>query len=143
MRRGLAILLCLPLALAAQEAPEELPGVDSDFAPVTAPAAPATPAAPAAPVAATPAAGGDRLPQGDGSGTVIVGERESPIGLYITPWRNAYAEKDIDRPARLLQVDMLPIDEDVFIRQIEYHNALSKAAAARRTPPPAAAPAAP
>ena len=62
-----------------------------------------------------------------GVGTTIVGERESPIGLYITPWRNATAEADIDRPARLLQEKMLPIDEDVFLRQVEYYNALSGA----------------
>ena len=75
----------------------------------------------------------------DDSGTTIVGERESPIGLYITPWRNAYAEQDIDRPARLLRVDMSPIDRDVFSRQVEYYEALTDAADAKRgaAPPPA------
>lgn len=72
------------------------------------------------------------------SGTTIVGERESPIGLYITPWRNAYAEQDIDRPARLLQVDVSPLDRDVFARQVEYYSALSEA---REGATPAAAPA--
>jgi hypothetical protein len=33
----------------------------------------------------------------------------------------------MDRPARLLQEKLLPVDEQVFIRQIEYHNALSGA----------------
>ena len=74
------------------------------------------------------------------SGTTIVGERESPIGLYITPWRNAYSEQDIDRPARLLQVDMVPVDRDVFTRQVEYYDALTKAAVAK-TAPAAALPA--
>jgi hypothetical protein len=79
----------------------------------------------------------------DDSGTTIVGERESPIGLYITPWRNAYAEQDIDRPARLLRVDMSPIDRDVFTRQVEYYDALTDAAAAKHaaTPPATGAPA--
>jgi hypothetical protein len=79
----------------------------------------------------------------DDAGTTIVGERESPIGLYITPWRNAYAEQDIDRPARLLRVDMSPIDRDVFTRQVEYYEALTDAAAAKRaaTPPAVGAPA--
>ena len=76
----------------------------------------------------------------DDSGTTIVGERESPIGLYITPWRNAYAEQDIDRPARLLRVDMTPIDRDVFARQVEYHDALTKAAAAKGAAPAPANP---
>ncbi|MGQ0619106.1 MAG: hypothetical protein ACT4QA_04170 [Panacagrimonas sp.] len=73
----------------------------------------------------------------DNSGTTIVGERESPIGLYITPWRNAHAERDIDRPARLLQVDMSPVDRDVFARQVEYHRALTEASRAKLAPAPA------
>ncbi|MCC2657323.1 MAG: hypothetical protein K0Q76_2431 [Panacagrimonas sp.] len=79
----------------------------------------------------------------DDAGTTIVGERESPIGLYITPWRNAYAEQDIDRPARLLRVDTSPLDRDVFTRQVEYYEALSDAAAAKRgaAPPAVGAPA--
>lgn len=79
----------------------------------------------------------------DDAGTTIVGERESPIGLYITPWRNAYAEQDIDRPARLLRVDMTPIDRDVFTRQVEYYDALTDAATGKRAaaPPVVGAPA--
>jgi hypothetical protein len=66
-----------------------------------------------------------------GMGTTIVGERESPIGLYITPWRNAAPEKDIDRPARLLQEKLLPVDREVFLRQVDYYDALSGALRAR------------
>ncbi|MFC4253334.1 hypothetical protein [Sinimarinibacterium flocculans] len=78
-----------------------------------------------------PAVGG--MPQSAGrqdtgeAGTTIIGERESPIGLYIMPWRDARPEPDMDRPARLLQEELLPVDEQVFVRQIEYHNALSGA----------------
>lgn len=82
----------------------------------------ATDEAPAEP-ALSPA---DREDLRDEAGTTIVGERESPIGLYITPWRDAYSEQDIDRPARLLQVDMSPIDREVFARQTEYHKALTE-----------------
>ena len=60
-------------------------------------------------------------------GTTIIGERESPIGLYIMPWRESRPEQDMDRPARLLQEKLLPLDEDVFVRQIEYAQALSGA----------------
>lgn len=80
-----------------------------------------------------PAVGGmpqqaEREPPGPGgTGTTIVGERESPIGLYIMPWREARPEEGMDRPARLLQEKLLPLDEDVFVRQIEYYNALSNA----------------
>lgn len=67
----------------------------------------------------------------EASGTVIVGDRESPIGLFITPWRESTAQADMDRPARLLEADLLPIDEPVFVRQIEYHRALSGALRSR------------
>ncbi|MDD3762000.1 MAG: hypothetical protein PHP86_01740 [Nevskiales bacterium] len=67
----------------------------------------------------------------DASGTTIIGERESPIGLFITPWRDSLPESDMDRPARLMQEDLVPLDEEVFVRQIEYYNALDKALKAK------------
>lgn len=69
----------------------------------------------------------DRPAASAAGGTTIVGERESPIGLYIMPWRDARPEEGMDRPARLLQEKLLPLDEEVFVRQIEYYNALSEA----------------
>lgn len=102
-------LAALALALAALAA---RPALAQDEMPAVGGGEPVTPA---------PA------PREPGVGTTIVGERESPIGLYITPWRESAAEKDIDRPARLLQEALLPLDEAVFLRQVEYHNALSGA----------------
>lgn len=58
-------------------------------------------------------------------GTTIVGERDSPIGLYITPWRNAAPEKELDRPARFLEEALMPLDPEVFRRQLEYYNTIS------------------
>lgn len=69
------------------------------------------------------------------AGTTIVGERESPIGLYITPWRNAFSEQDIDRPPRLMEVDMAPVDRVVFVRQVEYYEALDAALDAKNAAP--------
>ncbi|MGH8457362.1 MAG: hypothetical protein ACRETW_03930 [Stenotrophobium sp.] len=70
------------------------------------------------------------------AGTTIIGDNnESPIGLYITPWRNSSAEKDYDRPARLLQEQMLPLDPGVFTRQVQYYDALSAAAKKKSAPP--------
>jgi len=104
--RSLTFLLMLSLSLGAA-AQDELPAIGG-----SAPAKPQSTKAPA-------------------SGTTIIGERESPIGLYITPWRDARPEADIDRPARLLQEDLRPIDEKVFLRQVEYHRALSSALKAK------------
>ena len=61
----------------------------------------------------------------DQEGTTVVGDRESPIGLYITPWRNDTPEVALDRPARFLEEQLLPIDADVFRRQIEYYNTIT------------------
>ncbi len=119
-RMMLTLALGLPLLAMAQAQPRPAPQKAGDEKPAV-------------------SVGGARDDLRDDSGTTIVGERESPIGLYITPWRNAFAEQDIDRPARLLQVDMTPIDRDVFARQVEYHRALAAASEAKTAPaaPPA------
>jgi hypothetical protein len=58
-------------------------------------------------------------------GTTIIGEQESPIGLYIMPWRISAAESGLDRPARLLDESLMPLDPDVFRRQVNYYNVLT------------------
>ena len=62
----------------------------------------------------------------DGVGTTIFGEQEAPIGLYITPWKDDYAERGLDRPARLLDEAMEPIDPATFRRQIEYYETITE-----------------
>lgn len=100
-------------AVPAQTAPSEQPALDSK-------SATGTPPKPAE------------------KGTTVVGDTDSPIGLFIMPWRNSNAEKDIDRPARLLQGDMSPIDPIVFDRQTEYFEVLE--AHAKSKPTAAASP---
>lgn len=128
VNRILASLLLALAGGAAAQTRDDQPAVQTT---------PATGALPPAPAAPTPGA----RPAGPAApgGTTIIGERESPIGLYITPWRNAAAEADIDRPARLLRVEMTPLDRKVFARQIEYYEALSAALKAKAAPAPAAA----
>lgn len=65
-------------------------------------------------------------PDASSSGTTIVGEDESPMGLFIMPWKNSSADSGLDKPARLLDEAMLPLDKDVFRRQIEYYQTLSE-----------------
>ncbi|HZP11598.1 MAG TPA: hypothetical protein VFB36_04170 [Nevskiaceae bacterium] len=64
-------------------------------------------------------------PNNSAPGTTIIGERESPIGLYIMPWRNSAPEQGIDRPARLLDEEPLPLDPGTFRRQLDYYTALT------------------
>ncbi len=83
------------------------------------------PAVSTEPAEKTPARQAPPTP-GPAAGTTVIGEQESPIGLYIMPWRNSAAEGGLDRPARLLDEALLPLDQDVFRRQVEYHRALSE-----------------
>jgi len=62
---------------------------------------------------------------GDTTGTTIVGDQEAPIGLFITPWKNDYAEHSLDRPARFVDDELVPIDPDVFHREIKYDAAIA------------------
>jgi hypothetical protein len=62
----------------------------------------------------------------DGAGTTVVGDRESPIGLYLTPWKNEYAERGMDRPAQFVQEQMAPIDPEVFKRQNSYYDTITR-----------------
>ena len=62
----------------------------------------------------------------DGPGTTIIGDRESPIGLYLTPWKNEYAQRGMDRPAQIVQEQMAPIDPQVFRRQNSYYDTIQE-----------------
>jgi hypothetical protein len=65
-------------------------------------------------------------PADDGAGTTIIGDRESPIGLYLTPWKSEYATRGMDRPAQIVQEQMAPIDPQVFKRQNTYYDTIQE-----------------
>ncbi|HUS24292.1 MAG TPA: hypothetical protein VM369_05040 [Candidatus Binatia bacterium] len=75
------------------------------------------------PGAAAPKAGDAGVVQAPGMS--IIGDQESPIGLYIIPWRSSAAQTGLDRPARLLDDSLTPLDPDVFHRQVIYNAALA------------------
>ncbi|MGH8481135.1 MAG: hypothetical protein ACRES8_01575 [Nevskiaceae bacterium] len=107
---ALAALLFLPAAAFAQD---EMPALPDEE--------PAIPTERLAPV--RPATGGVEKAR---TGTTVIGDQESPIGLYIMPWRQSQAQAGLDRPARLLDEALLPLDPEVFRRQVEYHRALNQ-----------------
>ncbi len=76
------------------------------------------------------------------SGNSSKPEDDAPIGLFITPWRNEPAGRTEEKPARLLQADLTPIDQVVFERQVQYNDAL-EAHAAKKSAKAAEKPAAP
>jgi len=54
------------------------------------------------------------------SGMSIVGNDEAPKSLYIVPWKNSKigAETNLDR---MLNEGDVPVDRDVFMRQLDYY----------------------
>ncbi len=53
-----------------------------------------------------------------GFGTAIIGEQEAAIGLFITPWGEDEAS-NIDRPPRLFEVPLKPVDPAAFRTQVQ------------------------
>ena len=105
-----ALALATALPLAAQD---EMPAIEDEPAVSTEmDAAPEQPARPG-------------QVQKARTGTTVIGEQEAPIGLYIMPWRQSQAQAGLDRPARLLDEALLPLDLDVFKREVEYNRALT------------------
>lgn len=109
---ALAALLALPLAGRAQD---EMPALPDEQPAVSTDQMEPEPDVPVRP-------GGVQKAR---TGTTVIGEQESPIGLYIMPWRQSQSQAGLDRPARLLDEALLPLDLDVFKRQVEYNRALS------------------
>ena len=59
--------------------------------------------------------------QVNADGTTITGNRELPLGLYIIPWRDPDPVEIENQPTRLVVEELVPLDPDVFRRQIRYH----------------------
>jgi len=75
---------------------------------------PATAAAPSE----TPAVDTMQQKQAGEAGTTIVGEQDSDVGLYLTPWKGEHAD-NIDPPPSLLDEPPQPIDARGFARQVQ------------------------
>ena len=74
----------------------------------------------AALLVAVPAFAQDRA---DIERTQIIGNRELPKVLYIVPWKQPVSTELVGRPATsLLDEVLLPVDRDVFERQVRYHS---------------------
>lgn len=69
-----------------------------------------------------PAHAADQL---DMEGTTITGSQELPKALHIVPWKSAEAGDLAGRPLNSLVDEILaPIDRDVFLRELEYYDAV-------------------
>lgn len=111
------LLAAAPVAGALAD--DEMPAIRDEQPAVSTPPVSAPGQAPRTPPAAEPG-----VVQGEGMS--VIGEQESPIGLYIMPWRQSAASSGLDRPARLLDDTLRPLDPEVFKRQFSYYDALSR-----------------
>lgn len=58
-------------------------------------------------------------------GSTIVGNRELPKALHIVPWKSAETGDLAGRPMNsLLDEALAPVDRDVFVRELEYYEAV-------------------
>lgn len=73
-------------------------------------------AKPAAP-AENPAVNTSPAKDGGDPGTTIIGEQDSDVGLYLTPWKEEHAD-DLDPPPGLLDQTLQPIDGASFGRNV-------------------------
>jgi hypothetical protein len=55
------------------------------------------------------------------SGISIVGNNEAPKSLYIVPWQGSELGGDSGLTPSLLDARTVPVDKEVFMREIHYH----------------------
>ena len=61
--------------------------------------------------------------------TQIIGNRELPKILYIVPWKKPLPGALAGRPlASVLDEALAPVDRDVFVRQVNYHDQVTATA---------------
>ena len=59
-------------------------------------------------------------------GITIYGEKESPVGLFITPWRNAYADSRLTQPKQPLNDAAQPLDAETLHKQVTYDRVIDE-----------------
>ena len=58
-------------------------------------------------------------------GTTITGNSELPKALHIVPWKASVPDDLMGRPMHSLVDEVLaPVDRDVFLRELEYYDAI-------------------
>ncbi len=55
-------------------------------------------------------------------GTTIIGEQDTAVGLYLTPWQDETAS-DADRPPGLYTPSLAQLDPQEFQRLVDYDDA--------------------
>ncbi len=55
------------------------------------------------------------------SGMSIVGNDETPKSLYIVPWKSSELGVETGLNSNLMDDGMGPVDKEVFMRQLDFH----------------------
>lgn len=150
--RKFLIALMMLLSLRAFAAEPERPGAVTDGPPSAEDENPAVNTSPAAsPQSQTPAEVSSSLsavrrpsvPVADAADrleldtTVVTGNRELPKVLYIVPWKKADLGDLPGQPFNtLLDEVLMPVDRDVFRREVTYFEALSEGSDATQSTSP-------
>ncbi|EKF75143.1 hypothetical protein A11A3_05604 [Alcanivorax hongdengensis A-11-3] len=66
-------------------------------------------------------------PQNDGAATNVIGTQEAPTVLNVVPWKDKEVKLEKKDPtSSLLNRVLEPLDQEVLMREIEYHELLSQ-----------------
>lgn len=66
----------------------------------------------------------------DLDGTRILGNRELPKVLYVVPWKTSRADETAGSPvSSVLDEVLVPVDREVFRRELEYYRRAAPTAA--------------
>jgi len=69
-------------------------------------------------------------------GTTIRGATELPKVLYIVPWKKAdLGDVSIQPGDDIFNEELVPLDRDIFRRQVMFYDQLQNGASAAETPP--------
>ncbi len=55
------------------------------------------------------------------SGMSIMGNDDAPKSLYIVPWKSSEIGSETKLNSNLLNEDMVPVDRDVFKRELDFY----------------------
>lgn len=59
------------------------------------------------------------------SGMSVLGNNETPKALYIVPWKSSEIGLEADLRSGLLNDAMVPVDKEVFMRELEFYEITS------------------
>lgn len=57
------------------------------------------------------------------SGISIMGNKEAPKSLFIVPWKSSELGNENTLSSSLLNEKMVPVDKDVFQRELDFYSA--------------------